>query len=63
MDVLAFLALQIPIAQCKRPGDISFDAAVSSPEYYLTPASNAEVIGKPQLDGRHLIILNRIGHE
>jgi hypothetical protein len=51
--------LQIPIAQWKRPRDISFDPAVSSPEYYLTPAPNAEVIGKPQLDGRHLIILNK----
>ena len=28
---------------------------------YLTPAPSAEVIGKPQLDGRHLIILNRNG--
>jgi hypothetical protein len=28
-------------------------------EYYLTPAPNADVIRKPLLDGRHLIILNR----
>jgi hypothetical protein len=30
-------------------------------EYYPTPASNADVIRKPLLVGRHLIILNRSG--
>jgi hypothetical protein len=35
--------------------------AVSSPEYYPTPAPNADVIRKPLLAGRHLIILNRSG--
>jgi hypothetical protein len=37
------------------------DPAVSSPEYYPTPAPNADVIRKPLLAGRHLIILNRSG--
>jgi hypothetical protein len=36
--------------------------AVSSPEYYPTPASNADVIRKPLLAGRHLIILNISGN-
>ncbi|TFG68390.1 MAG: hypothetical protein E4H27_08000 [Anaerolineales bacterium] len=35
---------------CIRPDD-----------YYPTPAPNAEVIGKPQLNGWHLIILNISG--
>jgi hypothetical protein len=51
--------LQIPIAQWKRPGNSGFDPAVSSPEYYLTPAPNADLIRKLLLVGRHLIILNK----
>ncbi len=53
--------LQIPIARSKLPSAIGFDTAVSSPEYYLTPAPNADLIGKPLLAGRHLIILNNSG--
>jgi len=51
--------LQIPIAQAQQIRDICCDPAVSSPEDYPTPAPNADVIRKPLLDGRHLIILNR----
>ena len=36
--------------------------AVSSPEYYPTPAPNADVIRQPLLVGRHLIILNMSSH-
>jgi hypothetical protein len=50
--------LQIPIAQLKLPGDSGFDPAVSSPEYYLTPAPGDDAIRKALLVGRHLIILN-----
>ena len=52
---------QIPIAQWQRPGNSGFDPAVSSPEYYLRPAPNADLIRKLLLVGRHLIILNRSG--
>jgi hypothetical protein len=52
-------ALQIPIAHSTRINHHCRDPAVSSSEYYLTPASKADVIGKPLLDGRHLIILNK----
>ena len=31
-------------------------------EYYPTPAPNADLVRKPLLTGRHLIILNRSGH-
>ena len=41
---------------------MGFDPAVSSPEYYLTPAPNADLIRGPLLVGRHLIILNKSGH-
>ncbi len=51
--------LQIPIAQSLLPHRCRHDPAVSSPEDYPTPAPNADVIRKPLLDGRHLIILNR----
>jgi hypothetical protein len=53
--------LQIPIAQLKPPSDSGFDPAVSSPEYYLTPAPNADLIPRLLLVGRHLIILNNSG--
>ena len=43
------------------PDRCRHDPAVSSPEYYLTPAPNADVIGEPLLVGRHLIILNNSG--
>ena len=54
--------LQIPIAQRKRPSNSGFDPAVSSPEYYLTPAPNDDTNRKALLAGRHLIILNTSSH-
>jgi hypothetical protein len=36
--------------------------AVSSPEYYLTPAPNDDAIRKLLLVDRHLIILNNSGY-
>jgi hypothetical protein len=53
--------LQIPIAHSTLINRCCCDPAVSSPEYYPTPASNADVIRKPLLVGRHLIILNNNG--
>jgi hypothetical protein len=55
-------ALQIPITQLKPPNDNGFDPAVSSPEYYLTPAPSDDAIRKALLVGRHLIILNNGSH-
>jgi hypothetical protein len=52
---------QIPIAHSIFIDRCCCDPAVSSPEYYPTPAPNADVIRKPLLAGRHLIILNRSG--
>jgi len=39
-----------------------FEYQIASPEYYLTPAPNADPIRKRLLVGRHLIILNYSGH-
>ena len=54
-------AHQIPIAHSALINHLCYDPAVSSPEYYPTPASNADMIRKPLLVGRHLIILSRSG--
>ena len=43
------------------PATAATTPAVSSPEYYPTPAPNADVIRKPLLVGRHPIILNISG--
>jgi len=51
--------LQIPIAQSQRLSHNYRDPAVSSPEYYPTPAPIGDAIRKPLLAGRHLIILNK----
>ena len=43
---------------CDLAHSSGFDPAVSSPEYYLTPAPNDDAIRKVLLVGRCLIILN-----
>ena len=45
----------------KRTRLVCREPAVSSPGHYPTPAPNADLIRKPLLAGRHLIILNHCG--